>query len=83
MRAARRRCRGSQRRGTLYNLFDSKKKYQTNNIQILSREESEATEASASDQDDGQPVPGDTIDLFPAVSSTAFAPPKGPSSNST
>ncbi|MEQ2270274.1 hypothetical protein XENORESO_018564 [Xenotaenia resolanae] len=50
---------------------------------LLSREESEVTEASASDQDDGEPVPGDTTDLFPAVSSTAFAPPKGPSGNST
>ncbi|KAK5616654.1 hypothetical protein CRENBAI_003062 [Crenichthys baileyi] len=27
MRAARRRCRGSQRRGTLYNLFDSNIKF--------------------------------------------------------
>ncbi|KAK5613106.1 hypothetical protein CRENBAI_001439 [Crenichthys baileyi] len=51
--------------------------------QILSREESEATEASASDQDDGEPVPGDPTDLFPAVSSTAFAPLKGPSGYST
>ncbi|KAK5611227.1 hypothetical protein CRENBAI_020056 [Crenichthys baileyi] len=34
MRAARRRCRGSQRRRTLYNLFDSKIKYQINNIKF-------------------------------------------------
>ncbi|KAK5606346.1 hypothetical protein CRENBAI_022876 [Crenichthys baileyi] len=46
---------------------------------VLLREESGATEASAFDQDDGEPVPGDTTDLFPAVSSTAFAPLKGPS----
>ncbi|KAK5602444.1 hypothetical protein CRENBAI_011488 [Crenichthys baileyi] len=50
---------------------------------VLSREESEAAEASAFDQDDGEPVPGHTTDLFPAVSSTASVPPKGPSSNST
>ncbi|MED6272722.1 hypothetical protein CHARACLAT_033370 [Characodon lateralis] len=85
MRPARRRCRGSQCRGTLYNLFDSKITCQINNIQILSREESEATEASAFDQDDREPeepVPGYTTDSFPAMSSTAFAPPKGPSGNS-
>ncbi|MEQ2281845.1 hypothetical protein AMECASPLE_034524 [Ameca splendens] len=84
MRPARRRCRGSQRRGTLYNLFDSKITYQINNIQILPVKESEVTEASASDQADGEteePVPSDTTD--PAVSSTAFASPKGPSGNST
>ncbi|KAK5598366.1 hypothetical protein CRENBAI_013402 [Crenichthys baileyi] len=34
MRAARRRYRGSQRRGTLYNLFDSKITYQINNIKF-------------------------------------------------
>ncbi|MEQ2308682.1 hypothetical protein AMECASPLE_030765 [Ameca splendens] len=33
MRPARMRCRGSQRRGTLYNLFDSRITYQINNIQ--------------------------------------------------
>ncbi|KAL6476361.1 hypothetical protein MHYP_G00148600 [Metynnis hypsauchen] len=37
------------------------------------------TETSASDQGEDDPEPRDATDLYPAVSSTTFAPPKGPS----
>ncbi|KAL7863387.1 hypothetical protein SRHO_G00123710 [Serrasalmus rhombeus] len=37
------------------------------------------TETSASDQGEDDPEPRAATDLYPAVSSTTFAPPKGPS----
>ncbi|MED6266026.1 hypothetical protein CHARACLAT_031380 [Characodon lateralis] len=54
----------------------------TSQLAITSSIEGESEATEASDQDDSEPeesVPEDTTDLFTAVSSTTFAPLKGPS----